>query len=271
MYNQFINRVKLSATIKARTGLYIGAGQGSYSPLETQCPVVKTKQGYPYIPGSSLKGVLRSFLESVQCNIDNVILSQNCVSCNNSLAKKEDREAWVKRYGSEDADGGTKRLAMYIEQGSCPACRLFGSPIMAGKLKFADATLKNQKKETEKRMGNAIDRDTHTAVSGALFETEVIPTGTEFSLLVIAENLTKEEAEIFSELMEYFADGGITIGGRARAGLGIISVKDFVTEVFCTSETGFRPKRKYCCPGLDVSKMTEFLPGKEDENVQEAI
>jgi len=240
MFHKFKNRVKLSATLKAETGLYVGAGQESFSPLAVQGSVMKNANGHPYIPGSSLKGVLRSFLESVQNNVYNEKSAQDCVSCNRELDDKEARKA----------KGDPEDVAVYIEQNSCPACRLFGSGIMAGKLKFADATLKTPEAwlGTEVRTGNAIDRDTHTVIDRALFDTEVIPSGTEFLFRVSAENLTGKEATIFSELMLHFAEGGISVGGRSRAGLGVVSVKDIMTALFY----------------MDKENKKSYIPKKEE-------
>jgi len=257
MFHQFKNRVKLSATLKAETGLYVGAGQESFSPLAIQGAIMKNTNGYPYIPGSSIKGVLRSFLESVQ----NEELTQNCVSCKNELGDKKAREA----------KGDPKEVAAYIGTYSCPACRLFGSGIMAGKLKFADATLKTPEAwlGTEVRTGNAIDRDTHTVVDRALFDTEVIPSGTEFLFRVSAENLTKEEAKMFSELMLYFAGGGITVGGRSRAGLGTISIKSIMTEIFYMDKKNknpYMPEKKEC----KIEGLAELLSNKGVAYVQKS-
>jgi len=249
MYHLFKNRITLSATLKAETALYIGAGQKNFTPMAVQGSLLKNQRNEPYIPGSSLKGVLRSFLESVQGEEEKA----KCVSCTKdkekSLSDKTARFNKIQELKAETGrEDGDALLAEYITANSCPACRLFGSGIMAGKLKFADATLLHPEAwmGTELRTGNAIDRDTHTVVTstGALFDTEVIPSGTEFSLRIVAENLTQEEAAMFSELLEYFAQGGITVGGRSRAGLGMVSLKEIEVEVSYMEKGCFAPKLK---------------------------
>ena len=69
-----------------------------------------------------------------------------------------------------------------------------------------------------------VDTHTHTVASGALFDTEFIPPGTEFAFKVAAENLTLTEAIALGALLWIFAQGSITIGGRGRAGFGEVLV-----------------------------------------------
>ena len=55
---------QLTATLVLRTGLHIGAGDTEMRIGGTDNPVVKNPlDGQPYIPGSSLKGKIRSLLE----------------------------------------------------------------------------------------------------------------------------------------------------------------------------------------------------------------
>jgi CRISPR-associated protein Csm3 len=55
---------KLTGTIELVTGLHIGSGNAEMHIGGTDNPVIKNPvTGYPYIPGSSLKGKMRSLLE----------------------------------------------------------------------------------------------------------------------------------------------------------------------------------------------------------------
>ncbi|MEF8761039.1 MAG: type III-A CRISPR-associated RAMP protein Csm3 [Candidatus Accumulibacter sp. UW25] len=60
-----LTRIKqLTATLVLKTGLHIGAGDTEMRIGGTDNPVVKNPlDGQPYIPGSSLKGKIRSLLE----------------------------------------------------------------------------------------------------------------------------------------------------------------------------------------------------------------
>lgn len=54
---------KVTATLEVLTGLHIGAGKDEVEIGGIDSPVVKTPQGDPYIPGSSVKGKLRFLME----------------------------------------------------------------------------------------------------------------------------------------------------------------------------------------------------------------
>src|SRR6201991_3368996 len=59
----FLGKLILEGEIQCQTGLHIGAGKGSLEIGGADNPVVKDAFGLPYIPGSSLRGRLRSLLE----------------------------------------------------------------------------------------------------------------------------------------------------------------------------------------------------------------
>src|ERR1700739_2486715 len=61
---QLIGKLVLSGDLHCETGLHIGAGKGSLEIGGADNPVVKDAFGMPYIPGSSLRGKLRSLLEN---------------------------------------------------------------------------------------------------------------------------------------------------------------------------------------------------------------
>src|SRR5664279_4483659 len=61
---QLVGKLILSGELHCETGLHIGAGKGSLEIGGADNPVVKDAFGLPYIPGSSLRGRIRSLLES---------------------------------------------------------------------------------------------------------------------------------------------------------------------------------------------------------------
>ncbi len=61
---QLIGKLILSGELHCETGLHIGAGKGSLEIGGADNPVVKDAFGLPYIPGSSLRGRVRSLLEN---------------------------------------------------------------------------------------------------------------------------------------------------------------------------------------------------------------
>ena len=61
---QLVGKLILSGDLHCETGLHIGAGKGSLEIGGADNPVVKDAFGLPYIPGSSLRGKVRSLLEN---------------------------------------------------------------------------------------------------------------------------------------------------------------------------------------------------------------
>src|ERR1700693_3237423 len=61
---KLVGKLILAGELHCETGLHIGAGKGSLEIGGADNPVVKDAFGLPYIPGSSLRGKLRSLLEN---------------------------------------------------------------------------------------------------------------------------------------------------------------------------------------------------------------
>src|ERR1044072_6320030 len=60
---KLIGKLILEGELHCETGLHVGAGKGSLEIGGSDNPVVKDSHGAPYVPGSSLRGKIRSLLE----------------------------------------------------------------------------------------------------------------------------------------------------------------------------------------------------------------
>src|SRR5260370_5563160 len=60
---KLIGKLSLEGEMLCETGLHVGAGKGSLEIGGSDNPVVKDAFGRPYVPGSSLRGKIRSLLE----------------------------------------------------------------------------------------------------------------------------------------------------------------------------------------------------------------
>src|SRR5690349_22933087 len=60
---KLIGKLILEGELNCQTGLHVGAGKGSLEIGGSDNPVVKDAFGRPYVPGSSLRGKIRSLLE----------------------------------------------------------------------------------------------------------------------------------------------------------------------------------------------------------------
>jgi CRISPR-associated protein Csm3 len=112
---KLLGKLKLTSTLKVETGLHIGGGGENLEIGGLDKPIIRdpmTRQ--PYLPGSSIKGKLRSILERL-------------------LQKPVNRPggSGTYRYESDDlADGVTEIDGQFIKfEGArtCPVCRVFGS------------------------------------------------------------------------------------------------------------------------------------------------
>src|SRR6195256_6837316 len=61
---KLIGKLILEGSLECLTGLHIGGGKGALEIGGADNPVVKDAFGLPYVPGSSLRGKLRSLLEN---------------------------------------------------------------------------------------------------------------------------------------------------------------------------------------------------------------
>src|SRR5512141_1413267 len=61
---QLVGKLILSGELHCETGLHIGAGKGSREIGGADNPAAKGACGLPYIPGSPLRGRIRSLLEN---------------------------------------------------------------------------------------------------------------------------------------------------------------------------------------------------------------
>ncbi|MCG2738571.1 MAG: CRISPR-associated RAMP protein Csx7 [Thermoplasmatales archaeon] len=239
-FSSFENRYYISADIIMERPLHIGRG-ASLEPLGTDLPVIKTSDNNPYIPGSSIKGVLRAQFEKYLRAMDSQNIKLNgkklhacdildekkrCISIEkrNSIEKEVNYEC--KKNPAKIYD---EELTERIIKNSCTACRLFGSHEMASKVYIKDAFLEGSIK-TEIRDGVAIDRDTGTAKSGAKFDYEIVPAGATFRFETILENTEPHEVGLFGLILKSWERGDIAVGGKTSAGMGWGVLKNLKLE-----------------------------------------
>src|ERR671926_1102684 len=60
---RLLGKLVLEGELHCETGLHVGAGKGSLEIGSSDNPVIKDAFGRPYVPGSSLRGKIRSLLE----------------------------------------------------------------------------------------------------------------------------------------------------------------------------------------------------------------
>ena len=207
---------KLEGTITLKSGLHIGSGNMEMHIGGTDSPVIKHPHTLePYIPGSSLKGKVRSLLEmesGLMVHTDgNVVSSKTLQKVSNDHELKDKCEAILKIFGSSGAD-------IEDETGFGPT-----------RVSFADCYLDNEWKNkakdnrwllTEEKSENVINRIKGTAEHPRFIER--VPEGTKFKFLVTFKVL-QDDDNLFDDyllkglkLLEMDALGGSGSRGYGR-------------------------------------------------------
>ena len=145
----------ISFTARCESGLHIGGSQDELTIGGSDNPVIKNPaNGKPYIPGSSLKGKMRSELEKREGRVTG---NRPC-SCNET---------------------------------NCPVCRVFGShgndkPLGPSRIIVRDGPLSSGGR-IETKSETAIDRQTGSAQRGSLRAAERVVEGSEFSMRIVLQ------------------------------------------------------------------------------------
>lgn len=221
LFDRFVSKTIVSGDIILLKPLHIGAGDEGLDPVQVDSPVLKNYKREPVIPGSSLKGVLRSTLESV---LRNTAFSGKWTSCNVLFDAESCIETKFKTL-KNIYKGNPKELAETIYEESCDVCKLFGNKHLASKIQIKDMFIKGEA-HFERRDGVGIDRDSGTAYPGAKYDFEIVPAESRFDFYMTAENLDIEQRKLFNLILKLLKNGEIFIGGQTSRGLGQIQLID---------------------------------------------
>ncbi|WP_297446754.1 type III-A CRISPR-associated RAMP protein Csm3 [Desulfurobacterium sp.] len=217
------NIKEISGKIKLITGLHIGAGETEIHIGGTDNPVVKHPfTNEPYIPGSSLKGKIRSLLElksglikySKQLNKDGEPLSMEIIKKAKENNENKDRIEYglkiIKLFGTSGAEENAKKM------------------LGPTRVSFSDCMITEEMREkaqkgeivlTEIKAENRINRITGTAQHPRF--TERVPAGIEFNFCITLKEFEGDEGleELLLEgmkLLEHDALGGSGSRGYGR-------------------------------------------------------
>lgn len=181
-----------------------------------------------YLPGTSLKGVLRSHFERVArtLNQGSVCLPYYDPKRNIPIPVDEEKTSYGCGFRSRSHGSDASSVA-YAD--SCAACRLFGSLKFGGRFSIGDAyPLSGHSPTIESRNGVGIDRFTGGTVRGLLFELQVL-VGGKFAAKIRLTNFELWQLASLKLLLDDLTDELISIGSGRSRGLGRIraTVKSF--------------------------------------------
>jgi CRISPR-associated RAMP protein (TIGR02581 family) len=182
-----------------------------------------------YLPGSSLKGVLRSHAERIARTLNERAACDPfakegpatfCGNCFEAIKhSKKDMPNHLKPYELPDPARQPNELNQRVYADSCPICRLFGSTWYAGRLATADAYAVGQAPRPQPRDGVGIDRFTGGAASGVKFDLEVVTEG-RFATTLHLRNFELWQLGLAGFLLQDLKDGLLRIGASKSRGLG---------------------------------------------------
>ncbi len=218
---KLIGKLVLDGELHCETGLHIGAGKGSLEIGGADNPVVKDAFGRPYIPGSSLRGKLRSLLERAS-----------------GLAVPSELVYLSRRKGQEvrihQGDRPDDEICVLFGRNPGRVERVVGEPIEGAsatpaRLTVYDAPLdpdsitppmrENLDDElTEVKSENAIDRITSQANPRTL---ERVPAGARFRVRFLLDVLCEEDKPLLALLVQglrLLEDDALGGGGSRGSG-----------------------------------------------------
>lgn len=229
------NRYVIDCTLSSEAAIHVGSGEAS----NTADSAALQQAGKPLIPGSSMRGTLRSLLERMVVSLRLPMEVKPCV-----LFAEPEALAGLDLPGVEclandkdfpklSAEEQELKLAG-DEEVLCDLCQLFGSTVMAGRLKTLDATpvvADGARSSFAVRHGVGINRDTLTAQEHIKYDFEVAEKGPDYRFRLEIENATARDfALIYILLMEMRQ--GFAVGGKKNQGLGRVRMTGYTVSYF---------------------------------------
>jgi len=218
---RLIGKLILEGDLHCETGLHIGAGKGSLEIGGADNPVIKDAYGRPYVPGSSLRGRIRSLLEHA--------LGLTTPSELVYLSRRRGQEVRIHQSDRPDDEicllfgrspGRLEKVTgEVLDASSVTPARLtvYDAPLIPESI--TDAMRENLEDElTEVKSENAIDRITCQANPRTL---ERVPAGARFRVRMVLDILCPEDKTLMARLVEglrLLEDD--TLGGGGSRGSG---------------------------------------------------
>jgi len=220
MSYQFIAHVILEGQIECLSGLHIGGTEEGYEIGGMDNPILKDKiTNFPYIPGSSIKGKMRSMIEWV---LGKVEAKGNVHVCTDSTCK-------VCRIFGTSADRRGKE-----EQAAGPTRLIVRDAHLSEDTKGDDRYVKDGMFTTEVKTENSLNRITSAANPRPM---ERVPKGAKFDVeMVYGIYDTSDNGETDIQYLEQVAMAlemleASVLGGGGSRGSGQIRLEKLRAEI----------------------------------------
>lgn len=265
-FDVFSNRWEITGKITLVTPLRIGGGQNAGAYSLSQSPVLlsydaQTQTAQPYVPGSSLKGVLRSTMERIIRTLNE---NKSCI------AVGERRAVHNVLCGKSD----------------CVPCSIFGSQKSGASIRVQDAHLCDDVK-----FGDVLDERPHCATlydsrsdpyemqmvrqgnfkvpKTILRMEEVVAANTSFDLNINIDNVNDRDVGLLLLALGEFNYKRCHLGGGVSRGHGFADIKDLkvIKKTINSDERSFFNISKEQC---NIDKLRDnakdYLRSIDDEN-----
>jgi CRISPR-associated RAMP protein (TIGR02581 family) len=208
-------------------------------------PILRTANGFPFIPGSSIKGAWRSYTEAVLRTLqdqqghfefasDPLLQDKSPdAGLTHKKAERIKQQYEKERKSQEELDAALRHQSTWTE-------RLFGNGVLASKILIKDAVIDESAwLRSEIRDGVGIDRDSGRAGDRLKYQFEVVPVGAVFPFEVVVENASPAELGLVVLGLKAFVRGDILLGGAKSRGLGWchLEVDDWSQCRYMTADT----------------------------------
>lgn len=255
MHKRLLNEATLDFTIVPEGPILVKAGETGADPTRPDMEFVRTwrnGQRVVYLPGPSLKGVIRSHCERIARTV-----GRDGSCCNPVVKDKSCSDKF-----SQD-DPGYK-----VHAGSCFICQMFGNTVLAGRVRTKDAyppTVEDYEKghpdikeqwdqeglsqeerwrriepRTEERNGVAIDRVFGSVAVGP-FQMEVVTSG-EFETTISIRNFTIAQLGLLALALRDLKLGRVGVGFGKSRGLGHVTLEWRALTLRCLRKPAERNK-----------------------------
>lgn len=206
--SKLIEKVFISGSIVAETGLHIGGSKTALDIGGIDLNVIKSAGGIPFIPGSSLKGKLRSLVARQYGSLE-IKDDRNTPIIVELFGDAQDRESLglPSRIIVRDASLDVDHFKSLKDDGT-----------------FGELELEY----SEGKWENTIDRKTGAAKKGGLRQLERVPAGAKFQFEIILnvfdDNRKQDHLEEVVKAMRLLEDD--YLGGHGSRGYGKIRFSD---------------------------------------------
>jgi CRISPR-associated RAMP protein (TIGR02581 family) len=222
MHKRIVNEAIIELEISPAGPILVESGGQGADPTKPDMEFVETYHAggkTVYLPGSSLKGALRSHCERIVRSVGSDRHVDNGVWSCDPL----DDRSYCRR-----TLNGKNSQTIYRE--SCTICKLFGSTQMASHLRIYDAYPTHpQDIILEERNGIAIDRVFGSVAVGP-FNYQVVTAGT-FVTRIYIKNFITAQLGLLALAIRDFDEQRVGIGFARTRGMGQINMKAKSVEI----------------------------------------